>query len=251
MPIDVQERCISHLVGRQARLVSQCIGEEGQPHLPLDRISTMFRYLKAPPGQLPHTKTVEDLLPVLSQCLSKWQRIASNLIKFYKWTKSKLEWFLFFAFKFWARFRVSTALWRGSASACVSSFDFCRRTPARFWRRWRTRSWRSTRRTNTRAFSISPPSSSTKLARITVRSYRPCLKRWRLPPWHGWTRATDCARIRITWTTGADYLRAWPKRHPNTSTGAPPFKPLSTPPSPPRNSTIEMLPLPCTNSFYR
>ena len=74
VPVDIQEKCISHLVGRQAGIVTQCIADDGQPHLALDRISTLFRYLKAPPGKLPHTQTVEEMLPVLSDSLCKWQR---------------------------------------------------------------------------------------------------------------------------------------------------------------------------------
>ena len=49
-----------------------------------DRISTIFRYLKAPVGKLPHTKTVEDMLPILSKSLSKWQadyRIVERICK--------------------------------------------------------------------------------------------------------------------------------------------------------------------------
>ena len=102
MPIDVQEKCISTLVGRQATIVETCLVDEKiLPHLPLgkpsltyrpssysfhvsDRIATIFRYLKAPEGKLPHTKTVEEMLPILDKSLDRWQadyRIVERICK--------------------------------------------------------------------------------------------------------------------------------------------------------------------------
>ena len=81
--MDIQEQCINTLVGRQAGLIDECLKtdlHEKQPHLPLDRISTLFRHLKAPPGQLPHTHTVQATLPVLSSCLKKWPKEGSKSV---------------------------------------------------------------------------------------------------------------------------------------------------------------------------
>lgn len=85
VPIDVQEKCISTLVGRQATIVETCLVDEKiLPHLPLDRIATIFRYLKAPEGKLPHTNTVEEMLPILDKSLDRWQsdyRIVERICK--------------------------------------------------------------------------------------------------------------------------------------------------------------------------
>ena len=73
------------MVGRQAGIVQDRIINDGAPHIALDRISTLFRFLKAPKDSLPHTQTVENMLPVLQQALNKWQRIVVfiyNVISF-------------------------------------------------------------------------------------------------------------------------------------------------------------------------
>jgi len=82
--LELQEACINQMVGRQALLVQKCLAEDGQPHLPLDRISTMFRYLRRPKNQVAHEATVRQLLPLLADCLNKWQadyRIVERICK--------------------------------------------------------------------------------------------------------------------------------------------------------------------------
>lgn len=82
--LELQEGCINQMVGRQALLVQKCLAENGQPHLPLDRISTMFRYLRRPKNQVAHEATVRQLLPLLADCLNKWQadyRIVERICK--------------------------------------------------------------------------------------------------------------------------------------------------------------------------
>ena len=57
MPIDVQEECISKLVGRQAQIIEQSLVDARRlPHLPLGTVLFSFKAFK---WLLSHHKTVE------------------------------------------------------------------------------------------------------------------------------------------------------------------------------------------------